>query len=116
MVVILDLVTNSVQVLQGDASFILQDEMPNTAAPFLDKINIKGPPTHYETTEDGWYTSTAFMEPLPQSHTHIDHSKPCCSPLSLYMLVSNTFQNACVDCQCCHVWGAHVYLIPSVSS
>jgi len=49
-------VTNSVQILQGDVSFILQDEMPDMAAAFMDDVNIKGPPTHYETTEDGWYT------------------------------------------------------------
>jgi len=56
-------VTNLVQVLQGNVSFILQDEMPDTVAAFMDDINIKGPPTCYETTEDGWYTSTTFTEP-----------------------------------------------------
>ena len=58
--------TNSVQVLQGDVSFILQDEMPDVAAAFMDDVNIKGPPTRYETTEDGWYTSTAFSDPPNQ--------------------------------------------------
>ena len=59
--------TNSVQILQGDVSFTLQDEMPDMAAPFMDDINIKGPPTHYVTTEDGWYTSSAFSDPPNQS-------------------------------------------------
>jgi len=35
---------------------------------FMDDVNIKELPTHYETTEDGWYTSTAFMEPPLQPH------------------------------------------------
>ena len=61
-------VTNSVQILQGDISFILQDEMPDMATAFMDEVNIKGPPTHYETTEDGQYTSTTFTEPPLQSH------------------------------------------------
>ena len=59
--------TNSVQILQGNVSFILQDEMPDVAAAFMDDVNIKGPPTHYETTEDGWYTSMAFSDPPYQS-------------------------------------------------
>ena len=61
-------VTNSVQISQGDVSFILQDEMPVMAAAFMDDINIKGPPTHHETTEYGLYTSTTFTEPPPQPH------------------------------------------------
>ena len=61
-------VTNSVQILQGYVSFILQDEMPDMAAAFMDDINIEALPTHYETTEEGWYTSPAFTEPLPQPH------------------------------------------------
>src|SRR5882724_1616726 len=68
--------TNSVQILQGNVSFILQDEMSDMAAAFMGDVNIKGPPTHYETTEDGWYTSTAFMDPLLQPHL-----VPCTSGL-----------------------------------
>src|SRR6266481_6173309 len=60
--------TNSVQVLQGNVSFILQDEMPDVAAAFMDDINIKGPPTCDETTKGGWYTSMAFSDPPDQSH------------------------------------------------
>ncbi len=58
--------TNSVQILQGDVSFILQDEMPHVAAAFMDDVNVKGSPTHYETTQDGWYTSSAFSDPPSQ--------------------------------------------------
>ncbi len=57
--------TNSVQILQGDVSFILQDEMPDIAAAFMDDVNVKGPPTRYETTKEGWYTSTAPLQLVP---------------------------------------------------
>src|SRR5882672_12487179 len=59
--------TNSVQILQGDISFIIQDEMPNIAAAFMDNVNVKGPPTCYETDSSGCYVSTAFTDPPPQS-------------------------------------------------
>src|SRR5882672_5234012 len=59
--------TNSVQILQGDISFIIQDEMPDIAAAFMDNVNVKGPPTNYETDSLGWYVSTAFMDLPPQS-------------------------------------------------
>src|SRR6266481_2518151 len=54
---------NSVQILQGDVSFILQDEMPNVTAAFMDDVNVKGPSTCYETTRDRWYTSSTFSYP-----------------------------------------------------
>src|SRR5467141_1174446 len=57
---------NLVQILQGDISFIIQDKMPNIAAAFMDDINVKGPPTHYETDSSGWYVSTAFVDLPPQ--------------------------------------------------
>jgi len=59
--------TNSVQILQGDISFIIQDEMPDIAAAFMDDVNVRGPPTRYETSSTGWYVSTAFADPPPQS-------------------------------------------------
>jgi len=59
--------TNSVQILQGDISFIIQDEMPDIAAAFMDNVNVKGPPTCYETDSSGWYVSTPFVD-LPHSH------------------------------------------------
>jgi len=88
-------VTNSVQILQGDFSFILQDEMPDTTAAFMDDINIKGQPTHYETTEDRWYTSTAFSEPPLQPHL-----VPCASgPDGLFYEV--TAENSGIHCFIC---------------
>ena len=60
-------VTNSVQIIQGDVSFILQEEMPEIAAAFMDDVNIRGPPTRYEMDANGWYTSTTFTEPPPQA-------------------------------------------------
>ena len=59
--------TNPVQILQGDFSFIIQDEMPDIAAAFMDDVNVRGPPTWYETNSTGWYILTAFVDPLPQS-------------------------------------------------
>src|SRR5882672_10210762 len=59
--------TNSVQILQGDISFIIQDKMPDIATAFIDDINVKGPPTRYETDSLGWYISTAFADLPPQS-------------------------------------------------
>jgi len=59
--------TNSVQILQGDISFIIQDEMPDIATAFMDNVNVKGPPTCYETDSSAWYVSTAFADPPPQS-------------------------------------------------
>jgi len=58
---------NSMQILQGDISFIKQEEMPDIAAAFMDDRNVRGPPTHYETNSSGWYASTAFADPPPQS-------------------------------------------------
>src|SRR5882724_791222 len=58
--------TNSVQILQGDISFIIQEEMPNIAAAFMDDVNVRGPPTWYETNSAGWYILTTFADPLPQ--------------------------------------------------
>jgi len=39
--------------------------MPNIAAAFMDDVNIRGPPTHYETNSSGWYTSTHLQIWLP---------------------------------------------------
>src|SRR5882724_156909 len=88
-------VANSVKILQGDVSFILQDEMPDTAVAFMDDINIKGLPTCYETTEGGWYTSTTFMEPLLQPYP-----VPCASgPDGLFYEV--TVENSGIRCFIC---------------
>lgn len=47
--------TNSVAVLQGDVCFVLQDEIPEVAAPFMDDVTIKGPRSRYETDATGCY-------------------------------------------------------------
>src|SRR5882724_10128720 len=59
--------TNSVHILQWDISFIIQDEMPDIAAAFMDDVNVRGPPTQYNTSSTGWYISTAFADPPPLS-------------------------------------------------
>jgi len=46
--------TNSMQIFHGDATFILQDEIPEVTIPFIDEIPTKGPPTRFEL-EDGTY-------------------------------------------------------------
>src|SRR5882724_6953712 len=72
--------------------------MPNTTAAFMDDINIKGPPTCYETTEYRWYTSSAFTEPLPQPHL-----VPCASgPDGLFYEV--TVENSGI----CHFIHDHI--------
>lgn len=47
--------TNSMQIQQGDLTFLLQDEIPDVAAPFVDDVPVKGPATRYETA-DGFET------------------------------------------------------------
>jgi hypothetical protein len=44
--------TNSVSIFHGHITFILQDEIPEKARPFIDNIVIKGPKTVY-TDKDG---------------------------------------------------------------
>src|SRR5882724_3383504 len=59
--------TNSVQILQGDISFILQDEMPNMAVAFMDDVNIKGHlPTRRPLRTDG-------ILQLPLRNPHHNH-------------------------------------------
>jgi len=53
--------------LQGDISFIIHDEMLDIAAAFMDDVNVRGPPTQYETNSTGCFILTAFADPLPQS-------------------------------------------------
>ena len=65
--------TNSVQTLQGDISFIIQEEMPNIAAAFMDDVNVRGAPTCYETDSLGWYVSIALTDPPPPQSAPI----PC---------------------------------------
>ena len=48
--------TNAMQILHGDTTFILQDEMPEVTEPFIDDIPIKGPETRYQDKEGKYET------------------------------------------------------------
>lgn len=43
--------TNSVQIMQGDVTFILQAEIPHITQPFIDDVAVKGPTTRYENSD-----------------------------------------------------------------
>jgi len=46
-----------------------RDKMPDVWQQLSWTMSIsRGPPTRYKTTNDGWYTSTAFSEPPDHSH------------------------------------------------
>jgi len=36
------------QIQHGDLTFLLQDEIPDVAVPFVDDVPVKGPPTQYK--------------------------------------------------------------------
>jgi hypothetical protein len=40
--------------MQGDINYILQEEIPLFTVPFIDDVAVKGPVTHYESS-DGTY-------------------------------------------------------------
>jgi hypothetical protein len=46
--------TNSVQIMQADINYILQEEIPLFTVPFIDDVAVKGPVTCYENA-DGIY-------------------------------------------------------------
>ena len=48
--------TNAMQILHGDTTFILQDEMPVVTEPFIDDIPVKGPETRYQDHEGKFET------------------------------------------------------------
>ena len=48
--------TNSVQVQQGDVSFILQPEIPEYTAPFVDDVPVKGPQSYYKDDQGNFET------------------------------------------------------------
>jgi hypothetical protein len=48
--------TNSVQIQQGDITFILQEEIPHVTVPFIDDIPVKGPPMRYMDSEGQYET------------------------------------------------------------
>ncbi len=48
--------TNSMQILQGDITYTLQEEIPDITIPFVDDAGIKGPESRYQN-EHGEYTT-----------------------------------------------------------
>jgi len=48
--------TNSLQILHKDLTFLLQNEIPNTAVSFVDDVPVKGPPIHYKTGPNSFET------------------------------------------------------------
>src|SRR5882724_7416472 len=68
--------TNSVQILQGDISFIIQEEMPDIAATFMDDVKMK------KDTEFVWgMDQKASMEDLKQAIV----MAPCLRLIDYYM-------------------------------
>ena len=48
--------TNSMQILHGDSTFILQDEIPEVSEPFIDDIPVKGPESRYQDKNGNFET------------------------------------------------------------
>lgn len=48
--------TNSMQIQQGDITFLLQDEILDVTIPFIDDVPIKGPKSRYELPNGGYKT------------------------------------------------------------
>ncbi|GBE84320.1 hypothetical protein SCP_0602980 [Sparassis crispa] len=46
--------TNSVQIMHGDVTFILQDEIPHVTIPYIDDVPVKNGTTRYETSDGGY--------------------------------------------------------------
>ncbi|KIK53945.1 hypothetical protein GYMLUDRAFT_249979 [Collybiopsis luxurians FD-317 M1] len=46
--------TNSLQVFHGDITYIFQPEIPEYTIPYVDDVNVKGPPTQYELPDGGY--------------------------------------------------------------
>jgi hypothetical protein len=46
--------TNAAQIMQGNVTFILQDEIPHYTTPYIDDVPVKGPRTRYELGEGGY--------------------------------------------------------------
>ena len=46
--------TNSPQIMHGDTTYILRDEIPHVTIPFMDDIPLKGPPTRYKLPDGGY--------------------------------------------------------------
>jgi hypothetical protein len=50
--------TNAAQIMQGDVTFILQDEIPDFTTPYIDDVPVKGPQTRYELGNGHYETIT----------------------------------------------------------
>jgi hypothetical protein len=48
--------TNAMQIMHGDVTHVLQDEIPHVTAPFVDDVPVKGPETRYELRDGGYET------------------------------------------------------------
>ena len=48
--------TNAMQIVHGDVTFILRDEIPDVTIPFVDDAAAKGPKTRYELEGGGYET------------------------------------------------------------
>jgi hypothetical protein len=48
--------TNSVQIMQGDINYILQEEIPSFTVPFIDDVVVKNPVTRYENANSTYET------------------------------------------------------------
>jgi hypothetical protein len=48
--------TNATQIMHGDVTHILQDEIPHVTIPFIDDVPVKGPLTRYELQDGGYET------------------------------------------------------------
>jgi len=46
--------TNAVAIFHEDVAFILEAEIPHVTWPFVDDCSIKGPPTHFKTSDGGF--------------------------------------------------------------
>ncbi|GBE80065.1 hypothetical protein SCP_0212680 [Sparassis crispa] len=46
--------TNSVQIMHGDVTFILQDEIPHVTIPYIDDIPVKNGTMRYEMSDGGY--------------------------------------------------------------
>ena len=48
--------TNAMQIMHGDVTFILQEEIPHITIPFVDDVPVKGPLTRYERPDGSFET------------------------------------------------------------
>ncbi len=76
--------TNSVQVQQGDVSFILQPEIPEYTAPFVDDVPVKGPQSYYKDDQGNFETIAGntgirrfVWEHLTNVHPHYSKNRTC---------------------------------------